>query len=184
MTLPLAGVDAAEGTGSLASPARNCPTPPRIAFSREGTPYPYFEHTMKSHPSITVALILATASCLAAQSAPPIPRQTPAETVTMEAFTVTGTNIKRLDQEKSLPVTIISSDDIEARDAATPMNLLESIAFITDFPENETPTNAIAGRGDNANIALRGLGARVFCFDLIFSGEGKGRRRDGSGGAP
>ena len=114
---------------------------------------------MKSHPGITVALIVATASGLLAQAAPPIPRQTPAETVTMEAFTVTGTNIKRLDQEKSLPVTIISADDIEARDAATPMNLLESIAFITDFPENETPTNAIAGRGDNANIALRGLGA-------------------------
>ena len=114
---------------------------------------------MKSHPCITVALIVAAASGLLAQAAPPIPRQTPAETVTMEAFTVTGTNIKRLDQEKSLPVTIISADDIEARDAATPMNLLESIAFITDFPENETPTNAIAGRGDNANIALRGLGA-------------------------
>ena len=86
---------------------------------------------MKSHPCITVALIFAAASGLLAQAAPPIPRQTPAATVTMEAFTVTGTNIKRLDQEKSLPVTIISADDIEARDAATPMNLLESIAFIT-----------------------------------------------------
>ncbi|MEY2879980.1 MAG: Vitamin transporter BtuB precursor [Verrucomicrobiota bacterium] len=77
----------------------------------------------------------------------------------MEAFTVTGSNIKRLDLEKSLPVTIIGTDEIEARDAATPMNLLEGLAYITDIPENETPTNAIAGRGDNANIALRGLGA-------------------------
>jgi len=33
-------------------------------------------------------------------------------------------------------------------------------------------------------IQLMGTPGRVFCFDLIFSGEGKGRRRDGSGGAP
>lgn len=83
----------------------------------------------------------------------------PGEAVRMEAFTVTGSNIKRLDQEKSLPITILTADELDARDAATAMNLLESIAYITDIPENETPTNAIAGRGDNANIALRGLGA-------------------------
>lgn len=77
----------------------------------------------------------------------------------MEAFTVTGSNIKRIDQEKLLPVTIFGTDELEARDAATPMNFFESVAYITDIPENETPTNAIAGRGDNANIALRGLGA-------------------------
>ena len=106
---------------------------------------------MKLHPCLAMALFAATASLVSAQK--------PANTVTMEAFTVTGSNIKRLDQEKSLPITIISAEEIEARDAATPMNLLESIAFITDIPENETPTNAIAGRGDNANIALRGLGA-------------------------
>ena len=114
---------------------------------------------MKLPLCLAPALACATATLLSAQSAPAIPTPKPAATVTMEVFTVTGTNIKRLDQEKSLPVTIISAEEIEARDAATPMNLLESIAFITDIPENETPTNAIAGRGDNANIALRGLGA-------------------------
>ena len=51
-----------------------------------------------------------------------------------------------------LPVTIISSDEIEARNAATPLELMESIPYITDIPENETPTNGIAGRGDNRCI--------------------------------
>jgi outer membrane receptor protein involved in Fe transport len=114
---------------------------------------------LKLSPCLAAAFFAATASLLQAQLAPPLPREKQAETVTMEAFTVTGSNIKRLDQEKSLPITIITADEIEARDAATPMNLLEGLAYVTDIPENETPTNAIAGRGDNANIALRGLGA-------------------------
>jgi outer membrane receptor protein involved in Fe transport len=87
------------------------------------------------------------------------PAEKKEEALAMEAFTVTGTHIRRVDQEKMLPVTIIGSDELEARDAATPLGLMESIAYITDIPENETPTNGIAGRGDNANIALRGLGA-------------------------
>ena len=53
-------------------------------------------------------------------------------------FTVTGSNIKRLDQEKFLPITIITSEEVAARDSATPMNLMEGIPFITDIPENET----------------------------------------------
>ena len=109
--------------------------------------------------ALATTLILAAGRSLSAQSAPASSAQNTTVALTMEAFTVTGSNIKRLDGEKSLPVTIIGSEDIEARDATTGMNLLESIAYITDIPENETPTNAIAGRGDNANIALRGLGA-------------------------
>ena len=114
---------------------------------------------MKLPFCLTALLLVGTAASVCAQTSPPIPAQKPTETLTMEAFTITGSHIKCLDLEKSLPVTIITADDLEARDAATPMNLLESIAYITDIPENETPTNAIAGRGDNANVALRGLGA-------------------------
>ncbi len=114
---------------------------------------------MKRRPCLSISVIVATASLVSAQSVSPSPAPKPAETVTMEAFTVTGTNIKRIDLEKTLPVTIITAEEIEARDAATPMNLMESIAYITNIPENETAANGVAGRGDNANIALRGLGA-------------------------
>ncbi len=77
----------------------------------------------------------------------------------LEAFVTTGSNIKRLDQEKALPVTIYGVEQIEARDSATPMDLLAGIPQVTDIPSNETSTNAVAARGGNANVALRGLGA-------------------------
>ena len=48
----------------------------------------------------------------------------------------------------------LDRDLIEARDAATPMNLLEGLAYVTDIPENETPTNAIAGRGDQPDTVF------------------------------
>lgn len=108
------------------------------------------------------ALSLLSGVVLQAQSVAPSPTDANdrAESVLkLEAYTVTGSNIKRVDMEKTLPVTIITAEEIEARDAATPMDLLAGIPFITDFPENETAVNAVAGRGDNANPALRGLGA-------------------------
>jgi iron complex outermembrane receptor protein len=77
----------------------------------------------------------------------------------LEAFVTTGSNIKRLDQEKTLPVSIFTTETIEARDSATPMDMLAGIPQITNIPNNETSTNAVAARGGNANVALRGLGA-------------------------
>ncbi len=79
--------------------------------------------------------------------------------VALEAVSVTGTNIKRADQEKTLPVTIYSADDIDARGATTPADLLIAIPEITNLPNNETSTNAVAARGDNVNVALRGIGS-------------------------
>ncbi|MEI6465832.1 MAG: TonB-dependent receptor plug domain-containing protein, partial [Verrucomicrobiota bacterium] len=117
---------------------------------------------MKSRPALLrlAPLLIAALGNALAQNLPP-PSASPARPapVTMDAFTVTGTNIRRVDQENFLPVTIITADELALRDAATPMDALAAIPFITDIPENETPTNGIAGRGDNANIALRGLGA-------------------------
>src|SRR3954470_9357656 len=80
------------------------------------------------------------------------------DTLVMEAFVTTGSNIKRLDQENTLPVTVFSMAQLETRDSATPMDLLIGIPEITNIPNNETSTNAVAGRGDNANVALRGIG--------------------------
>ena len=100
-------------------------------------------------------------SPLSAQTPKTAPAAAPVkeEAIILSAVSVTGSNIKRLDQEKVLPVTIIGSDQIMARDSATPMDLLAGIPQITNIPNNETSTNAVAARGDNANVALRGLGA-------------------------
>jgi outer membrane receptor protein involved in Fe transport len=124
--------------------------------------------TMKLHLRTCGSATAIAALCaigLHAQSLPPATATGPktatsdSPVTTLEAFTVTGSNIKRVDIEKTLPVTIISMEELEARDAATTFDQLAGIPHITDFPENETPVNAVAGRGDNANAALRGLGA-------------------------
>jgi iron complex outermembrane receptor protein len=81
------------------------------------------------------------------------------DVIQLEAVGVTGSNIKRLDQEKVLPVSIFSSEEIEARDAATPMDLLIAIPEITSLSASETSTNAVAARGDNANVSLHGQGS-------------------------
>ncbi len=77
----------------------------------------------------------------------------------LEAFSVTGTNIKRLDQEKVLPVTVFNVELIEARNALTPVEMLTALPQVTNVPLNETQNGGANSRGDNANINLRGVGA-------------------------
>ncbi len=97
------------------------------------------------------ALVLVAAAH--AQSAP-APGD---ETVKLEAFTVTGSNIKRLEMEKALPVSIIDRDVIEARDAQTPVDLLTALPQVVNVPLNETSTLGAGARGDNSSVSLRGL---------------------------
>lgn len=101
-------------------------------------------------------LLGGSATFAGAQTTSP---DTAADVILLEAVSVTGSNIKRTDQEKVLPVTVVGLPEIEARDSATPMDLLTAIPQITNIPANETSTNAVAARGDNANVALRGFGA-------------------------
>ncbi len=77
--------------------------------------------------------------------------------VQLERFTVTGTNIKRLDQEKTLPVTVLDQQAMEARDASQASDLLSSLSQVTGMPGNETATLGATARGDNATISLRGI---------------------------
>ena len=92
-----------------------------------------------------------------AQQAPAPAAPADENVLTLEAFVTTGSNIQRMDSENVLPVTVFNKSQIQARDAATSFELLESISQITTFPKNETSTNAVAARGGNAAAALRGL---------------------------
>ncbi len=114
---------------------------------------------------LAAALAISSARLLAQAVAP---ATTPAgsaaaaktdETVKLEAFTVTGTNIKRLDFEKVLPVTVFSKELIDARNALTPVELLTALPQITNVPLNESTSGGANSRGDNANVNLRGIGA-------------------------
>jgi iron complex outermembrane receptor protein len=83
--------------------------------------------------------------------------QTTDQPVKLEAFSVTGSNLKRLDQEKVLPVTVLTSADLEVRDASQPSELLTALPQVTGLPGNETATLGATARGDNASVSLRGI---------------------------
>ena len=110
----------------------------------------------------TAALAAAlTASVAAAQTVSPAPATSAsaaaAAPVKLEAFQVTGSNLKRLEMEAVLPVTVFSTEDIEIRDASQPSELLTALPQVTGLPGNETATLGATARGDNASISLRGI---------------------------
>jgi len=116
-------------------------------------------------------LVAALASCTSAraQKLEPTPqRSSPQngaplrageEVVSLEHFVVTGTNIRRADMEKIVPVTVIDQDAINVRNAFMPVELLTSLPSVVNLPENETRLGSSGARGDNANLNLRNLGA-------------------------
>jgi outer membrane receptor protein involved in Fe transport len=113
---------------------------------------------------LTLLTALAT-SALHAQTAPAPSAATAEkkngkeEVLKLEAFSVTGTNIKRLDQEKVLPVTVFNIEQIEIRNALTPVEMLTALPQVTNVPLNESQNGGANSRGDNANVNLRGIGA-------------------------
>ena len=81
----------------------------------------------------------------------------PGEPVQLEKFSVTGSHLRRTDQEKVLPVTLLGREQFEARDASEPADLLTMVPAVTGLPLNETATLGAQARGDDAAIAMRGL---------------------------
>lgn len=108
---------------------------------------------------LSAALTLVPFALAQAVSTPPAGGGKGDDTVKLEAFTVTGSNFKRLDQEKVLPVTVFSADLMEVRNAMTPVELLTALPQITNVPLNESANGGANARGDNANVNLRGIGA-------------------------
>ncbi len=104
------------------------------------------------------AFLALAAWPLAAQPAPTsVPATRGEEVLKLEAFSVTGTNIKRLETEHVLPVTVLRPVDIEIRDASQPSELLTALPQVTGLPGNETATLGATARGDNASVSLRGI---------------------------
>lgn len=81
----------------------------------------------------------------------------PDEVVRLETFSVTGSHLRRTDQEKVLPVAVLARDQFEARDASSPADLLTMLPAVTALALNETATLGAQARGDDAAISLRGL---------------------------
>ena len=81
------------------------------------------------------------------------------EAIRLDAFTVTGSNIKGVDTEKTLPISLITADDISMAGVSTMTELIETLPFSTNVSINETATGPNDARGDVSTINLRNLGA-------------------------
>lgn len=106
----------------------------------------------------TLALLLAV-SPLAAQQTPNRPAPTSEETVKLESFVVTGSNIRRTDAETALPVTVIDLVEIDARGAATMAELFETLGIAEPSAITEINNGPQLARGDVASVDLRGIGS-------------------------
>lgn len=71
---------------------------------------------------------------------------------------VTGSNIRRSD-DSTIPVSVVSEEAMEVRDALLPADLLIALPSVVNLPQNETRLGSSGARGDNANINLRNMGA-------------------------
>jgi outer membrane receptor protein involved in Fe transport len=76
----------------------------------------------------------------------------------LEEVTVTGTSIKRGD-DAALPVTIVSQEAMDLRDASTPVDLLTSLPAVVNVPINDSNQGGVSARGDIASVNLRGIGS-------------------------
>jgi iron complex outermembrane receptor protein len=112
-------------------------------------------------PPLCALGLAGCATFAVAQTAnqPSAAAQTAEETVKLEAFTVTGSNIRRIDAEMALPVTVIDADDINLRGGSTMADLFETITLAEPSGLNETNTGPQGARGDVNSIDLRGLGS-------------------------
>lgn len=81
------------------------------------------------------------------------------EVVRLDAFTVTGSNIKRMEQETFLPISVYTAADIQNIGAPTVAEILEFLPYSQNININEADTTANGARGDVSTVNLRNLGA-------------------------
>jgi iron complex outermembrane receptor protein len=113
-------------------------------------------HTLA--PLMAAAALLAT-PLLRAQTAPAAPADSVAPAVQLEKFSVTGSFIKRLDEEKALPLTTLRRDDIEVIGVSTAVELFSTIPQVGRVPVSESGNGGAGIRGDIATVNMRSLGS-------------------------
>jgi len=111
-----------------------------------------------SWPSITTLSLVGLLVVDSRAQTAPAPSPT-GETVKLEAFTVTGSNIRRIDQESTLPVSVLDFDDLDVRAAPTAAELLQLLPNGGVLSLSETNVLGADARGDNTSLNLRGIGS-------------------------
>src|SRR5882757_4398903 len=111
------------------------------------------------YPALPLAALLFAATTIAQTVPSPAPATPPDEPLALSQFVVTGSNIRRVDAETALPVTVINRDEIDARGSATMAELFETITVAEPSGITEINNGPQLARGDVASIDLRGLGS-------------------------
>lgn len=81
------------------------------------------------------------------------------EIVALGALTVTGSNIRRVEAETALPITVFNQADITLRGGSTGADLFGTLTFAAPPQVNETIIASQGARGDVSLVDLRGIGA-------------------------
>ncbi len=105
------------------------------------------------------AIALAAAASAQTITPPATTAAAPDQAVQLEAFMVTGSNIRRVDAETALPITVIDKTDLDARGAATMAELFETLGAAEPSGITEINNGPQLARGDVASVDLRGLGS-------------------------
>jgi len=111
--------------------------------------------------SFVLACLAFTGAVVSAQivTTPPASARSEEEALKLEAFTVTGSNIRRADAETALPVTILTAADLDIRGGSTMAELFETLGMAEPSAITELNNGPQLARGDVASIDLRGLGS-------------------------
>lgn len=102
---------------------------------------------------IALAVVTAIANAQAAHA-----QDAGADESPLEEVTVTGSSIKRGD-DAALPITIVSQEAMDLRDATTPVDLLTSLPAVVNVPINDSNQGGVSARGDISSVNLRGIGS-------------------------
>jgi len=106
--------------------------------------------------SFRLASILAglLPALVSAQSSP-----AEGEALQLDKLTITGSNIAGIDTEKSLPITVMTSEDFKEAGFTSMAQFIEALPFSTNLSINDSETGPNGARGDVATVNLRNLGA-------------------------
>ncbi len=117
---------------------------------------------MRTKYSASLLVGLAFAASALAQTVPPAastPGSSEEEPIRLDVFTVTGSNIRRVDAETALPVTVIDKAELDARGASTMAELMETLGAAEPSAITEINNGPQLARGDVASVDLRGIGS-------------------------
>jgi outer membrane receptor protein involved in Fe transport len=79
--------------------------------------------------------------------------------LTLEAFTVTGSNIRRVEAETAVPVMVVDAAEMLARGASTMADFIETLGMAEISGVTEIGAGAQTAKGDAALVDLRGMGS-------------------------